>query len=377
MSPGFQGAGAPFHSTALTLWLMTAMLPGLLTSNPVYLGFAFGLVLWTHRQVASRSPDARAWGSFARFALLFVVFTLVFNLLMGGAGTTVLMHLPAYKIQDRGGVTLFQVGGDVTLESLVFALARALALLSVIYALATFNTLADHYQLLRALPRQLSQAATVVSIAITFMPQLVAAQKDVREALALRGRPVRRLRDAVPMILILLSEALERAMGLAESMEARGYSGPPDEGDGRAARWTVALGLAAVGIGIVAGDLELAVVDRESWLGTHQQTLLVALGTAVLVGAWLRLGRRRAGRTRYRRELWRRRDSALSALSVGAAALLVGLFALDRGLFVYSIFPTLKKPTADFRVLLPMLALLGPSLLISDRADLKATETRP
>lgn len=376
-SSGRLTAGAPFHSTALAVWLIAAMLPSLLTSNPVHLAFAFGLVLWNHRQVAGRSPDARAWGSFAGFALFFVVFTLIFNVLMGGAGTTVLMELPAYKIFDDDGSVLFQIGGDVTLESLVFALIRALALLSVIYALATFNTLVDHYQLLRALPRQLSQAATVVSIAVTFMPQLVEAQKDVRQALALRGRPVRALRDAVPMILILLSEALERAMGLAESMEARGYSGPPDPAGGRPARWAVTLGLLSIGVGTIAGDLGLELFGTP-WDGPGQRTLLVGLGTAAILGAWNHLGRRRAVRTRYRREPWRRRDAVLVALSAAAGTVLISLFLLDREAFFFPVFPTLKRPSADFRLLLPMLALLGPSLLLPEPTRAAASpEPRP
>lgn len=360
-------AGAPFHSLALCAWLFVAMLPSLLTSNPIYLGVALLLVGWNHRWLARRSPDAAAWGAFARFALFFVLFTLVFNVLMGGAGETVLVELPAWKVSGEDGATLFRVGGAVTLESLVFGLVRAGALLLVIHALATFNTLADQAQLLRGLPRWLDQATTVVSIAVVFMPQLVAAQKDIREALALRGHRLRRLRDFLPLILVLLGEALERAMGLAESMEARGYSGPAVErGRQRRPRQLIALGLLLLAVGAVAGDLG-ADADTPS-IGGGWPTAALGLGILAILVALRQLGRR-SHRTRYRRELWRPRDSGLTALSLVASALLLGLYFRDRTPFFYPVFPRLEMPTAELAILLPLLAILGPLAFHPDEPE--------
>lgn len=378
MSSGPVDSDAPFHRLALLAWLVTATLPSLLTSNPVYLGLGLIFVGWTHRQVASRSPTAHAWGSFARFALFFVVFTLLFNLLLGGGGSTVLLELPAFQVHNDDGAVVFQIGGDVTLESLVFALIRALALLLVIFALATFNALVDHYQLLRGLPRQLDQAATVMSIAVAFMPQLVAAQKDIREALALRGHRLRSLRDFVPLILVLLSEALERAMALAESMEARGYGGvsaadqdgkPPSTG--RFIRWAIAAGLLAVAVGLVAGDLDLRLFPEGSWADAYSDHLLVVGGALLIVSALAGVGAGRK-RTRYRRELWRPRDSALTLLSSLAGVGLVVLFFYDREPFFYPVFPIIQRPEADPRILVLLLALLAPSLC---RPEAQAPET--
>ncbi len=357
---------APFHSLALTAWLLVAMLPSLLTSNPIYLGIALVLVGWIHKSLPSRSRTAAAWGSFASFALFFVLFTLVFNVLMGGAGETVLVELPAWRVSGENDATLFQIGGAVTLESLVFGAVRAAALLLVIYALATFNTLADHSQLLRGLPRWLDQATTVVSIAVAFMPQLVAAQRDVREALALRGHRLRRLRDFLPLILVLLSEALERAMGLAESMEARGYSGPPlERGQRRRPRQLIAAGLLLLGAGSVAGDLWLeadaSAASPSLWsaLEALWPSAAMFLGVAAIVAAVWLLGRR-GRRTRYRRELWRLRDSGLTALSLAAATTLLVLYFQDRTPFFYPVFPRVTAPSVQFPILLPLLAILGP-----------------
>lgn len=360
------GGRAPFHTLALCTWLVTAILPSLLTSNPVYLGVALVLVVYTQRGVAHRSRAGAAWGAFARFALFFVLFTLVFNVLLGGAGETVLVELPAWRVTGENGATLFQVGGAVTLESLVFGLLRAGAMLLVIYALATFNSLADQSQMLRGLPRWLDQATTVVTIAVTFMPQLVASQRDIREALALRGHRMRRLRDFLPLVLILLGEALERAMGLAESMEARGYSGPPlERGQRLRPRLLIAAGLLLLGFGAVAGDLR---VDAETGaspfpLAAAWPEAAMALGILSILAA-LRLVGRRGLRQRYRRELWRPRDSGLVALSLVAAATWLVLYFGSRTPFYYPVFPRLTMPVAEMRILLPLFAILGPLVFL-------------
>jgi len=322
-------------------------------------------VVDTERVVDGRVGASDDWGSVGRFALFCVLFTLIFNVLIGGAGETVLVELPALRVTGENGVTLFQIGGALTAESLVFGLLRACALLVVIYALAAFNALADQSQMLRGLPRWLDQATTIVTIAITFMPQLVAAQRDIREALALRGHRLRRLRDFLPLVLILLGEALERAMGLAESMEARGYSGPPPTRAERLRpRLLIAGGLLLLGVGAVAGDLGLGDAVQASFpfaAGWPKATM--ALGALSILLALRSVGNRSL-RRRYRREIWRPRDSGLTLLSLMASTLWVVLYFRDRTPFFYPVYPRLTAPVSEMHILLPLLAILGPLIFI-------------
>lgn len=383
MTTGSHYLRTPFHSLSLIAWLLAAIVPSLLTSNPVYLGICLTLVCWTHHHVARRSPTSAAWGSFARFALFFVLFTLLFNMLMGGAGDTVLVELPAWRVNNDQGARLFQLGGAVTLESLILGIVRAMALLSVIYALATFNTLADHSQLLRGLPRWLDQAAVIVSIAIAFMPQLVVAQQDIRQALALRGHRLRKLRDFLPLMLILLGEALERAINLAESMEARGFSGPPiPTAERRRPRHIIATGLLLLTTATVSRDLNIQpdILSRAThpwalWLRDSWPLMIGALGLGMIVMAVRQISYR-SHRTRYRRELWRPRDTALSTLSLLAGGFLVALYLYDRAPFVYLIFPKVSLPIAEMEILLPMLAILGPLVFLPSAPSVTATAPR-
>ena len=79
-------------------------------------------------------------------------------------------------------------------------------------------------------PAFIYQMGVVSAIAVGFVPQMVAAWQTIREAQQVRGHRVRGLRDLLPLIMPLLITALERAMQLAESMEARGFGGPAEPG---------------------------------------------------------------------------------------------------------------------------------------------------
>ena len=337
-----------FHSTSLVIWCLAALLPVALTSNPIYLAVSLALACTLFGAVARGSEDAEAWGGFARFGAFFVLLSMAFNLFFGTGGETVLLELPSWKPQPSSP---FQIGGSLTLEGLILALTSAAALVTLVLVMACFNALVDHYFLLRSLPSFLNQAATVVSIGLALLPQWVRAQREIRQAQALRGHRVRKLRDFLPMIWALLSEALEKAMVLAESMEARGF------GSARSAprgfRWALLIGLVSIFGGWLALDL-----GPPKWVGT----CLVVLGSGLLIETLRRLGRR-GRRTRYRRQEWRARDSWLTAWSLASAFAFVGL-ALGSALD-YGVLPLAEKPSFDLRVLPPISVVLAPWLLRS------------
>lgn len=120
---------------------------------------------------------------------------------------------------------MFHIGGVITLESVTYALLQALGMVGILIALAVFNTCVDHYALLRNAPRFLRQSTIVLSIAVTFIPQMLTAQAEIREAQLLRGHRFRARRDLPRLFVTLLAEGLERSITLAESMSARGFGG--------------------------------------------------------------------------------------------------------------------------------------------------------
>ncbi len=360
---GESAAFIEFHSASLLIWLAAALAPSALTRNPYYLTIALAMIAIAHWRLARRSPTADAWAGFAKLSAFFVLFAMLSNVLLGGVGQTKLVTLPALKWRNEAGATLFQIGGPVTLESVIYSLNAALALFAVIAALATFNVLANHYRLLRALPPFLYQAGAAVSIALTFMPQIFRAQREIREARALRGYQGRGVRHWAPFATALLAEGLERAMALAESMEARGFSSPPGA---RRQTWfyrlLVACGLILVLFGALAPAL------WPSALGWP-----VSLAGAALIAATLwRIGRANR-RTRYRRELWRGRDTILTACGAVAIAILAAWRLADPAAFVFQPFPKAGWPPFNPLLATPLLFIATPIFLAGDTAGERAT----
>lgn len=111
---------------------------------------------------------------------------------------------------------------DVTTEELAGAAIQAARLAAVTLAFAAYALLLDHDALLRS-ARFARRSALVVALATRLVPTL---ERDVRglvEALRGRGVEVEGVRGRARLVSPLVSGSLERALNLAEAMEARGY----------------------------------------------------------------------------------------------------------------------------------------------------------
>lgn len=192
------------------------------TTNPLLLASIVAVVAFVVAARRQPTPWARSFGSFFKLALVLIAFRVVMQVLFGQRiGTTVLFTLPSVQLPDfAAGVV---IGGPVTLELLVDALYTSLRLAAVLVCFGAVNALCSPYRLLRAMPAALYEAGVVVTVSLSFAPQLVMAIARVREARRLRGRPTKGLRGIRGMALPVLEDALERSVALAASMDARGY----------------------------------------------------------------------------------------------------------------------------------------------------------
>lgn len=346
----------PFHTTTWLLWLLAALLPTLLSKNPWYMLLILAVVGADYSLLGRGSPVAQSWGFFLRLGIFLVVFNVAFNVLFTSYGATVLFRLPRWQMTS-GQAIILQVGGPVTLEGLAYGFANGLSLMAVLMILATFNTLVDHYLLLHSIPRFLHQTAVIVSIAITFVPMMVVAQQEIREAQILRGHRFRGLRDLLPLFVALLVEGLERAIGLAESMEARGFGGRVSASALRREilfRAAIAFSLFTLLIGVFA-----VTYFPIKWPGG----LMIALGVGVLLlTIWL-IGRS-VERSRYRRELWRRRDTLVSLACGLSLGLILLLWLTDSAALSFYPYPRVSLPPFNLLVGPALLALLAPALVV-------------
>jgi energy-coupling factor transport system permease protein len=354
-----------YHPKAWGLWLLAALMPVVLTKNPFYLLIAMAAVGVTYASLGQTSPTARQWGVFLHIGLILVLFSIAFNLLFVRMGATELFTLPALRWKLGAASqrpVLIQMGGVVTLESLIYGLTTGLALMGVLITFATFNTLVDHYQLLRSAPRFLYQSAIVASIAITFVPQMVIAQREIREAQALRGHRFRGIRDLPPLFIALLTEGLERSITLAESMDARGFGGQPSSvppgGVSRAAysellfKSMIALALLV----LASGAFALSYFPNKVIGGT---TMLVG-GMMLVAVVWM-VGQS-VQRSRYRRGLWRQRDTLVAFASAVTILVILTIWMTNRALLVFYPYPRLSWPPFSPLVGLTLLLITAPAL---------------
>lgn len=331
-----------FHTWSWVAWLVAAAVPAFTLRNPLYLVLVLGAAWLVYTALGRTSPIGSNWGAFVRIGLFFLALAVPFNALSNHAGQIVLFRLPA---------TWPVVGGPVTLEAAIAGAVNGLGLFTILMVFAAFNAVVDHYQLLRATPPFLFQAGVVLSIAITFVPQMVIGAGEIRQAQRIRGHRFRGLRDLVPLVMPLLTNALERAIQLAEMMEARGF--------GRVVRpasprhiLLAQLAMLAGLLSLLAGLFLLAYLPASRLWGWG----LAAAGTGILPGAF-RLQGKQVHRTRYRRPPWHRRDTAVVLVSVAIVAALVVARLTTPASLVYSPFP-------PYSLLPPFNPLVGAALAL-------------
>jgi energy-coupling factor transport system permease protein len=343
-----------FHTWSLVAWLAAAAVPAFTLRNPLYLALVLGATWIVYTSLGRTSPVGTSWGSFVRIGLFFFLLTVPFNALSIHQGHITLFRLPA-----RWPI----VGGAITLEAVIAGAVSGLSLLTILMVFAAFNAVVDHYQLLRSTPAFLFQAGVVVSIAITFVPQMVLSAKEIRQAQRIRGHRFRGVRDLLPLVLPLLGNGLERAIQLAESMEARGFAGAVATSTAR--RDTL------IRVGTLGGLLS---VLAGLFVATYQPALqvmgwsLAFLGAAGLLVIFRAQGSH-VRRTRYRQTPWQPRDTLLALGSAAILALVIAAKLTMPESLVYSPYP-------PYPLLPPFEPLIGAGLLLLVLPAFLAPSTR-
>ncbi len=305
------------HPAAWWLWGLGLATAASRTTNPALLLLVIGvcaLVVTERRDPAAPNP-LRA---FLLLGAVIIVLRVIVTIVLGNGvyGDTVLFTLPRIPLPDwAAGV---RIGGPVTLEPILFAVYDSLRLTAILACVGAANALASPRRLLRHLPATLYDVGTAVVVGLTFAPRLLTDARAVRAARALRGHDGRGLREVSRLAVPVLETAFDRSIGLAASMESRGY--------GRAVRSTkasrrLATGLALTGLtGVLAGLYGLLDASVGGALG-----LPLLLGGTVLAGASLAVGASKEERTGHRRDPWSWTETAtVCAGAVPAAVLVLG-----------------------------------------------------
>ncbi len=157
-----------------------------------------------------------------RFALVFMLPMLlmaaVINPAFNHKGVTVLTYLPT--------------GNPLTLESILYGLAAAVLLTSVVFWFSCYNQMMTSDKLVYLFGRILPALSLMLSMSLRFVPKLKAQLACIVEGQRAIGRDpsegsvVARLRKGTTILSILLTWSLENAIETADSMKGRGYGLP-------------------------------------------------------------------------------------------------------------------------------------------------------
>lgn len=331
---------------AWLLWGAAASFPALLGRNPFPLLMTLVAVLGVRLAWADAAGGISSWAGLLRLAAVFTAVGVVFNVLTVRSGDNVLFALP-------DGIPI--LGGDVTVNALVFGALGGLALITLVLIGTTLGGLLDWSGIVRLLPPGLTTLAVAGSVAFAFIPQTAIAFGEIREAQAARGHRVRSARDLVPLLAPLLTGGMERALTLAESLESRGFGAPLKVGRPTRAwrRFAVAAGLAGA-----ACAAYLFAAGRIGWAGIAGAVALLAF-LATRRGAEATL----APRTRYRQRLWSRADTLVAGAAVAAIIGMGVVAVVDPRALRYEPYPTLAVPRVSVFLLLALALLFVPALV--------------
>ncbi|MGI8937103.1 MAG: hypothetical protein ACR2JF_02595 [Iamia sp.] len=355
---------SPLHAVTWMVWAIAVTVSLQLARNPLLVAIVLAVV-WvvveTHRRPGAL---ARAFpvllGVAAAFGLLRVVLIGLTTPAAEGA-SGVLLTLPQATLpRILGG---FAVGGAVSQSVVLTTAVDSLVLIGIMAGFGAFNSVASHHELLASTPRAFHEPGLVLTVGLAFVPATLDAATAAREADRARtgGVTIRRgraLRQALPV----LETGLERAVRLAESMDARGYGRTRATGGDR-----VAAVLGTTALLALAGSV-VALVGQAS----IPAAILAALGVASLVGAILASGR--SAPSRYRRRRLRRPDVGVMAAVLAVPAALGVCIAL--GVDDLSWDPAVLPFAGPGLPLLPaalLLALAVPALVRPEAAPAHGT----
>ena len=153
-----------------------------------------------------------------RYMLPMLLLAAVINPAFNHQGVTILRYLPS--------------GNPLTLESILYGLAAAVMLVSVLEWFTCYTAVMTSDKFVWLFGRIIPALSLILSMALRFVPKFSEQLKTVREAQRCVGRDtgngttIRRLRHGVTVFSILVTWALENAIETADSMRSRGYGLP-------------------------------------------------------------------------------------------------------------------------------------------------------
>jgi len=148
--------------------------------------------------------------------------------------TLIIMALvnPAF---NHEGVTIIQYlpsGNPLTLESIIYGIATAMMIISVICHFSCYNEIMTSDKFIYLFGKIIPSLSLILSMTLRFVPKFTAQLRIVTNAQRCMGRDIsnggiiKRAKNGLNIISIMTTWALENSIETADSMKSRGYGIP-------------------------------------------------------------------------------------------------------------------------------------------------------
>jgi energy-coupling factor transport system permease protein len=218
--PFYRPGDSPLHGlhpaakVALALGVLVA---SLVLTHPLYLlAVLAGTVV-----LAASARALRDWWGFMRLFALVAVTVVAINVLASARGSTVIW----------GGLGLGWV--SVSVEGLAFGAVMAVRLFAVVSAFTVLSLTLHPDELTQLMSRFAYRSGLALSLSTRLYPVVVRDAGSIVDAQRSRGLDLdaggrlARMRARLPVVVPLFHTSMERAVGIAEAMEARGFGSGP------------------------------------------------------------------------------------------------------------------------------------------------------
>ncbi|MFZ7102426.1 MAG: energy-coupling factor transporter transmembrane component T [Peptococcaceae bacterium] len=139
---------------------------------------------------------------------------------------------PAFNHEGATILGYLKDGNPLTLESIIYGIAAAVMLITVICWFSCYNTVMTTDKFVYLFGRVIPSLSLILSMALRFVPRFKAQLQVIVAAQKCIGRDVgsgslwRRARHGLIILSILVTWSLENAIETADSMKSRGYGLP-------------------------------------------------------------------------------------------------------------------------------------------------------
>ncbi len=214
-----------FNPWCKVAWVASVFLGALLLNNPLYLLLLFLSTL----PLILAAKVWKEWAALTKFILLLCVLVILVNGLVGNQGSHVLFQVP---------VVLPVVGAPkITWEAILCGVGNSLRLLAIFsaFTILVFTVHPDDLMLALLKVKWPYKSVLITSLSTKFVPGLVDDAQRIADVQRCRGRQfdgggrIHRARNYMAVAIPLLSNALDRAVQVAEAMESRAFG----SGNGR------------------------------------------------------------------------------------------------------------------------------------------------